>query len=77
MKNDIEIINVGSYVRLSEEIVAKVITVAIHQGNVVQYECSWWCGETRARDWFSEDDVQEIIGAKPHKMKIGFSNVKV
>mgnify|MGYP003647668400 CR=1 FL=1 len=70
----LEIYSVGTKVRLNdEELIAKIITVAIHAEDVVQYECAWWTGETRTRDWFSKEELLEIIGNKKERT-IGFHN---
>tara|TARA_R110002051_G_scaffold43257_1_gene88557 strand:+ start:195 stop:428 length:234 start_codon:yes stop_codon:yes gene_type:complete len=72
--NTLEIYSVGTKVRLNDDdLVAKIITVAIHAADAVQYECSWWAGEARSRDWFSADDILEIIG-DIDKRTIGFHN---
>jgi hypothetical protein len=71
----LEIYSVGTKVRLNDDdLMAKIITVAIHAADVVQYECAWWTGEARSRDWFSADDILEIIGDKEKRL-IGFHNM--
>tara|TARA_B100002019_G_C21274187_1_gene604247 strand:+ start:232 stop:465 length:234 start_codon:yes stop_codon:yes gene_type:complete len=73
-RKTLEIHEVGTKVRLNDDdLVAKIITVAIHAGDVVQYECAWWTGEARTRDWFSVDDILEVMCDKP-KRTIGFHN---
>ena len=67
----IEINSVGTSVALTEKIDAKIITVAIHENNSVTYECSWWSGETRIKDWFSASDFLSV-GKKDAVTKIGF-----
>jgi len=60
----------GTKVLLDKDIQAVVITVSIHSHNYVQYECAWWSGATRTREWFGE---HEIIGEEQDKgLKIGF-----
>ena len=41
----LEVYKTGTWVRLSDDVEAKIITVALHQGDIVQYECAWWSGE--------------------------------
>ena len=67
----IEVYPVGTGVLLDEDVEAKVVTVALHDGNYVQYECAWWSGQSRSREWFSESDILEIVDSKSQK-KIGF-----
>ena len=69
--NTIEIYNVGTEVSLTEKISAKIVTIAIHENNFVAYECSWWNGDTRSKDWFSSADFLSV-GEKDPIAKIGF-----
>ena len=75
MVNTLNIYEIGTKVKLNDDdLVAKIVTVAIHASNVIQYECTWWSGETRVRDWFSEDDIVDVIEQDAKKSKIGFHN---
>ena len=67
----IDIYSVGTEVSLAEKVDAKIITVAIHDSNVVTYECAWWNGDSRSKDWFSSDDFVSV-GGKDDVTKIGF-----
>tara|TARA_Y100000310_G_scaffold330701_1_gene402799 strand:+ start:1343 stop:1591 length:249 start_codon:yes stop_codon:yes gene_type:complete len=69
--NTIEIHSVGTSVSLTETVDAKIITIAIHENNSVTYECSWWNGDTRSKDWFSASDFLSV-GEKDPITKIGF-----
>jgi len=69
--NTIEIHSVGTSVALTETVDAKIITIAIHENNSVTYECSWWNGDTRSKDWFSASDFLSV-GEKDPITKIGF-----
>jgi len=69
--NTIEIHNTGTLVTLTESIEAKIISIAIHENNSVTYECSWWNGDTRTKDWFSDSDFLSV-GKKEEVTKIGF-----
>ena len=71
----LNIYEVGTKVKLNDnDLIAKIVTVAIHASNVIQYECAWWSGEARVRDWFGEDDILEVIDGTKSKNKIGFHN---
>ena len=75
MASTLNIYEVGTKVKLNDDdLEAKIITVAIHASNVIQYECAWWSGEARVRDWFAEDDILEVIGSSKEKHTIGFHN---
>jgi|TARA_R110000765_G_scaffold186294_1_gene291966 hypothetical protein len=69
--NTIDVHNVGTSVALTENIDAKITTIAIHENNSITYECSWWSGESRTKDWFSASDFLSI-GEKDTVTKIGF-----
>ena len=72
----LDIYEVGTKVKLNDsDLVAKIVTVAIHTSNVIQYECAWWSGEARVRDWFSEDDIVDVVSKDTKKNKIGFHRV--
>ena len=71
MAEAIEVYGVGTEVVLSDEVDAKIVTIAIHAGNMVQYECAWWSSKARTRDWFTVEDFIEI-GEKDKPTKIGF-----
>ncbi len=75
MKNNtdtIDVHSVGTSVALTESLDAKIITIAIHENNAVAYECSWWSGESRSKDWFSSSDFLSV-GDKDPSTKIGFT----
>ena len=67
----IEIYGVGTSVSLTENVDAKIITVGIHHDNTVMYECAWWNGDSRTKDWFSASDFLGV-GEKDPVTKIGF-----
>mgnify|MGYP003121615551 FL=1 len=67
----IEVHRVGTSVALTESVDAKIMTIAIQENDSVTYECSWWCGESRTKDWFSASDFLSV-GEKESVTKIGF-----
>ena len=71
MVDALEVYEVGTKVVLEEDIEAKIVQVAIHAGNWVQYECAWWNGGSRVREWFVVDDF--TVAKKKNLMKIGFA----
>ena len=69
----LEIYRAGTLVKLTETLEAKIVTINIRRESIVTYECSWWTGESRAREWFYADDFLEILQDKSaKKQKIGF-----
>ena len=76
MINTLDIYEIGTKVKLNDgELVAKIVTVSIHASNVIQYECAWWSGGSRVRDWFSEDDIVDVVSKDTKKNKIGFHRI--
>jgi len=69
--NTIEVHSLGTSVALTESIDAKIITIAIQENDSVTYECSWWTGDSRTKDWFSDSDFLSV-GEKESVTKIGF-----
>ena len=67
----LEVYKTGTWVKLSEEVEAKIITVAIHSDTYVTYECAWWNGESRVKEWFDPSDF-ESVGECKEPIKIGF-----
>ena len=67
----LELYPVGTKVLLTEDISAVIITTSIHDGDMVQYECAWWSGKSRSREWFN---ASEILGVDEDvkTTKIGF-----
>ena len=70
-KRNIDVYSVGTQVALTEKIEATIATIAIHSNDTVMYECAWWNGDTRTKDWFSSDDFLSV-GEKDPAVKIGF-----
>ena len=69
----LEVYQAGTLVKLTETLEAKIVTVNIRRESIVTYECSWWTGESRTREWFYADDFLEILQDKSaKKQKIGF-----
>tara|TARA_R100001377_G_scaffold84687_1_gene68833 strand:+ start:3007 stop:3246 length:240 start_codon:yes stop_codon:yes gene_type:complete len=69
----LEVYQAGTLVKLTETLEAKIVTVNIRRASIVTYECSWWTGESRTREWFYADDFLEILEDKrTKKQKIGF-----
>ena len=71
----IDIHSIGTTVSLTESISATIVTISIHANNYVQYECSWWNGDTRVKDWFSSSNFLSV-GEKDAVTKIGFIRSK-
>ena len=69
----LEVYQAGTLVKLTETLEAKIVTVNIRRESIVTYECSWWTGDSRTREWFYADDFIEVLeDKKTKKQKIGF-----
>jgi len=62
---------VGTKVLLTEDISAVIITTSIHDGDMVQYECAWWSGKSRSREWFNASEILSV-DEDVEPTKIGF-----
>ena len=71
-----EVYEPGTRVVLSDDIVATIVTVAIHSGDYIQYECAWWSGEARTREWFHDSEI-EVLNKEDKPRKIGFCAAEV
>ena len=72
MSNDkLEVYPVGTHVNLTDSVNAKIITVAIHSDTYVTYECAWWNGESRVKEWFDPSDF-ESVGECKEPIQSGF-----
>ena len=70
-----EVYEPGTKVILDEDLHATIITVSIHAGNYIQYECAWWSGSSRTREWFTEDDIVKL-DKREEGLQIGFVNTE-
>ena len=66
----IEVMQVGSHVMLSEDIRARITGIMIDDKCHVTYRCVWWEGGTRNNEWLEHF---EVAGAdEPEVMQVGF-----
>lgn len=65
----IEVYNIGSKVKLGEDIYGTIVSIAIHGDNSVTYECGWWSGRSYDTRWFYANQIEVTLS---EKTKIGF-----
>jgi uncharacterized protein YodC (DUF2158 family) len=65
----LEVYNIGSKVKLTEDVEGIIIGIGINGDNNITYECGWWNGRSYDTRWFHANEI-EVITAK--KTKIGF-----
>ncbi len=66
----IEVMQVGSPVTLSEDIQARITGVMIEENYHITYRCVWWEGGTRNVEWLEQFEVTQAD--EPQGMTIGF-----
>ena len=66
-----EVYSPGTRVVLDEDISATIIGVTILAENVLQYQCAWWNGKSRSKDWIKPSEITDIDNGSK-KIKIGF-----
>jgi len=65
----LEVYNVGSKVKLTEDVYGTIVAIAIHADNNVTYECGWWNGRSYDTRWFHASEIEVTLA---EKTKIGF-----
>ena len=66
-----EVYKPGTEVILKNELPATIIGVSIYGDAAIQYQCAWWGGRSRNKDWLKPCEI--VSAAKrDSKMKIGF-----
>jgi hypothetical protein len=68
--NKIEVFNIGSDVKLADDVFGKVTGIIIRGNNSISYDVSWWNG--RSYDCKNFADYEIEITTSTTKQKIGF-----
>ena len=66
-----EVYKPGTEVILKNELPATIIGVSIYGDAAIQYQCAWWGGRSRNKDWLKPCEIVSI-SKRDSKMKIGF-----
>ena len=66
-----EVYKPGTEVLLKNELPAIVIGVSIYGDAAVQYQCAWWNGRARNKDWIKPSEIVSAV-KRDNKMKIGY-----
>ncbi len=53
----IEVMQVGSWVTIADDIPATITAILINDKCHVTYECVWWNGQTRTSEYLEEFEV--------------------
>lgn len=69
-KNTIEIYNVGTKVKLEDDVFGTIIGVNIGPNHSVSYDCGWWNSRSYSKETFSPEQIEALVTTE--KTKIGF-----
>ena len=69
-KNSLEFYNVGTKIKLTDDVYGIIIGVSIASNNCITYKCGWWNGRSYATETFNASDIEAIVTTE--KTKIGF-----
>ena len=69
----IEVMQVGSPVTLSDNIPARITGIAINEKCHLTYRCVWWDGRTRKNEWLEQFEVTRTD--ETQGMTIGFQPI--
>jgi len=66
----VEVIDIGSWVIIGDDVPAKVTRICIRDNGNVSYELSWWDGRTRKSEWLEAFEV--TTDSERGSLQIGF-----
>lgn len=66
----IEVIQPGSAVLIGEKVRAVVLQVVVRDKNLIEYQVSWWEGNSRRSEWLQEIEVERSDSTQ--SLQIGF-----
>lgn len=70
-KNTLEIYNVGTKVKLADDVFGTIVSVSIEANNNVTYKCGWWNGRSYCTEHFNSSDIETVVTTE--KTRIGFA----
>jgi hypothetical protein len=69
-KNTLDIYNIGTKVKLADDVFGTIIAVSIESNNHIAYKCGWWNGRSYCTEYFNASDIETIVTIE--KVRIGF-----
>lgn len=69
-KNTLEFYNIGTKVKLTDDVYGTIITVSIGPNHSISYKCGWWSGRTYFIETFNSSDIEAVVTTE--KIRIGF-----
>jgi hypothetical protein len=68
--NVLEFYNIGTKVKLADDVYGNIITVSIGPNNSISYKCGWWSGRTYCTETFNSSEIEAVVTTE--KTRIGF-----
>jgi uncharacterized protein YodC (DUF2158 family) len=68
-KNSLEFYNIGTKVKLADDVYGNIITVSIGPNNSISYKCGWWSGRTYCTETFNSSEIEAVVTTE--KTRIG------
>lgn len=72
MKDKLEVLNIGTQVKLSEDVFGIIIEINIKENNTISYMVGWWSGSSYTEQLFQGSQV-ESHGLPAKSQQIGFT----
>ena len=69
-KNTLEFYNVGTKVKLADDVYGNIITVSIGPNHSITYKCGWCNGRTYCTETFNSSEIEAVVTTE--KTRIGF-----
>ena len=69
-KNSLEFYNIGTKVKLTDDVYGTIICVSIGPNHSIAYKCGWWNGRTYCTETFNSSEIDAVVTTE--KTRIGF-----
>ena len=69
-KNFLEFYNIGTKVKLTDDVHGSIICVSIGPNHSITYKCGWWNGRSYCTEIFNASDIETVVTTE--KTRIGF-----
>jgi len=65
----LEVYNIGSRVKLTDDVYGTIVGINIRGDNYISYDCSWWNGRSYDCKTFHSNEIEVSLS---EKTRIGF-----
>jgi uncharacterized protein YodC (DUF2158 family) len=69
-KNSLEFYNIGTKVKLTDDVHGSIICVSIGPNHSITYKCGWWNGRSYCTETFNSSEIEAVVTTE--KTRIGF-----